>query len=315
MKGVPIALAFLLTLCAAAAAQVPNPGCTSRPEGAAPLFLGVKTQIFGITCPAPEGNFVSTAHVIRVDLTVPGLTFEASSAPSVGSFTPTLTTTFLATTRSQIAINANLFTVCCTDTPPAAGTTTALQGLEISNGTVLSPLRNNPKDGKQPYPFATSLIVTANGLRIVTPTEPPAATTAVTGSHILVSGGQNVAPTTPSSTDSFFGPNPRTLVGLSADNKVLWIAAVDRLSENSGVTLPQAAQFMIQLGAATALNFDGGGSTSLAVQMPDGAPGLLNFPSDQNAGCSFPKGNGCERYVGASFGIHAQPLLPAASGR
>lgn len=309
MKGVPLALAFLLTLCANAAAQAPNPGCTSRPEGAAPLFLGVTTQIFGITCPAPEGNFVSTAHVIRVDLTVPGLSFEASSAPSAGSFAPTLTTTFLATTRSQIAINANLFIDCCTDTPPPAGTTTALQGLEISSGKVLSPFRNNPKDGKQPYPFATSLIVAANGLRIVTPTEPPAATTAVTGSHILVSGGQNVAPPNPSSSDSFFGPNPRTLAGLSADNKVLWIAAVDRLSENSGVTLAQAAQFMIQLGAATALNFDGGGSTSLAVQMPDGAPGLLNFPSDQNAGCSFIKGGRCERYVGASFGIHAQPLL------
>ena len=284
MKGLAIALAFLLTLGAAAAAQVPNPDCTSRPEGAAPLFLGVTTQIFGITCPAPEGNFVSTAHVIRVELTVPGLTFEASSAPSAGSFTPTLTTAFLATS------------------------------LEISNGKVLSPFRNNPKDGKQPYPFATSLIVAANGLRIVTPTEPPATTTAVTGSHILVSGGQNVAPPNSSSSDSFFGPNARTLAGLSGDNKVLWIAAVDRLSENSGVTLPQAAQFMIQLGAATALNFDGGGSTSLAVQMPDGAPGLLNFPSDQNSGCSFTKGDRCERYVGASFGIHAQPLLRAPSG-
>ena len=174
--------------------------------------------------------------MIRVELTVPGLTFEASSAPSTGPFTPTLTTAFLATTRSQIAINANLFIECCTDTPPPAGTTTALQGLEISNGKVLSPFRNNPKDGKQPYPFATSLIVAANGLRIVTPTEPPAAKTAVTGSHILVSDRQNVAPTNSSSSDSFFGPDARTLAGLSADNKVLWLAAVDRLSENSGVT-------------------------------------------------------------------------------
>ena len=220
----------------------------------------------------------------------------------------------MATTRSQIAINANLFIACCTDTPPPEGTTTALQGLEISNGKVLSPFRNNPKDGKQPYPFATSLIVAANGLRIVTPTEPPAAKTAVTGSHILVSGRQNVAPPNSSSSDSFYGPNARTLAGLSADNKVLWLAAVDRLSENSGVTLPQAAQFMIQLGAATALNFDGGGSTSLAVQMPDGAPGLLNLPSDQTAGCSFTKDGRCERYVGASFGIHAQPLLRAPAG-
>ena len=88
MKGVPLALAFLLTLCANAAAQVPNAGCTSRPEGAAPLFLGVTTQIFGITCPAPEGNFVSTAHVIRVDLTVPGLIFRSVLGAQRGALSP-----------------------------------------------------------------------------------------------------------------------------------------------------------------------------------------------------------------------------------
>ena len=44
MKSVPLAFAFLLTLCAAAAAQVPDPGCTSRPEGAVPLFLGVTSR-------------------------------------------------------------------------------------------------------------------------------------------------------------------------------------------------------------------------------------------------------------------------------
>ena len=50
----------------------------------------------------------------------------------------------------------------------------------------------------------------------------------------------------------FFGPNARTLVGLSGRNDVLWIVAVERAA-TQGVTLPQAAQLMIQLSAATAL--------------------------------------------------------------
>ena len=132
MKGLAIALAFLLTLGADAAAQVPNPDCTSRPEGAAPLFLGVTTQIFGITCPAPEGNFVSTAHVIRVELTVPGLAFEASSAPSAGSFTADADHGILRRRRRALA--------------------------EISNGKVLSPFRNNRRTASNriPSPRASS---------------------------------------------------------------------------------------------------------------------------------------------------------------
>ena len=247
MKGVPLALAFLLTLCANAAAQVPNPGCTSRPEGAAPLFLGVTTQIVGIACPAPEGNFVSTAHVIRVDLSVPGLSFEASSAPSVGSFSPTLTTTFLATTRSQIAINANLLIDCCTDTLPPAVTTTALQGLEISSGKVLSPFRNNSEGhGKQPYPFATSLIVAANGLRNAILPSPRGDDRGNRQPHFGVGRVARMsrhqiraAPTASSA------PTRARWPVCPPTTKCFGSPRVDRLSENSGVTLPQAAQFII----------------------------------------------------------------------
>lgn len=313
MRVVPIVLALMLMPCVRAAAQVPDPGCTSKSSSPTPLFVGITTQTVEFTC-APLGSAVaaapSTASVVRVDLNAPGLSFEASSQGSGGpeSFDLELTTAFLLRTHSQVAVNANLFTVCCTDTPPSKPRTELL-GLEINQGKVLSPLQNNPGNDP-PYPFDTSLTVAGKALRIATfnQTNPidPTVNTAVTGSHLVVSFGQNVAPQDTSPRE-FFGPNARTLVGLSAGNDVLWIVAVERAA-TQGVTLPQAAQLMIQLGAATALNLDGGGSTSLAVDAGGGKARLLNTPNDYAPGCTFPKGDKCERYVGAIFGIHAQQL-------
>ncbi len=56
---------------------------------------------------------------------------------------------------------------------------------------------------------------------------------------------------------------------------------------------------MSALGAWNAINFDGGGSTALAVQGADGNPDLLNRPS-----------GGGERYDGANLGIYAAPQQP-----
>jgi hypothetical protein len=309
-KPLRVAFALTLMLCAPAAAQAPDPGCASTYSGLAELFVGITMQTVAFICP-PSGGAATTAFAVRVDLKAPGLSFEASPQGSLGkgSFDLELTTTFLQKTNSQVAINANLFTVCCTVTPPTKPATELL-GLEVDRDKVLSPLGHNPGNNP-PYPFDASLIVAGKALRIVTlkqvnPIE-PTVSTAVTGSHLLVSANLNVAPLDTDPVE-FFGPNARTLVGLSAREDVLWIVAVERAA-TQGVTLPQAAQLMMQLGAATALNLDGGGSTSLALDAGGGKVRLVNTPNgDYTAGCTFPKDAKCERYVGASFGIHAQQL-------
>jgi hypothetical protein len=94
----------------------------------------------------------------------------------------------------------------------------------------------------------------------------------------------------------------------------LWIVAVDGGQGNSGITLPQAASMMMALGAATALNLDGGGSTVLAQDDGNGGANLISVPKDSVEGCTEPYRGGCERYVGASFGIRARPLDGAAEG-
>jgi hypothetical protein len=57
----------------------------------------------------------------------------------------------------------------------------------------------------------------------------------------------------------------------------------------------------------------------LVVQDASGAPRLLNLPNDTpvpsdpyKAYCVVAVNGHCERFVGASFGIHALPLPPTA---
>ncbi|MEO7086205.1 MAG: phosphodiester glycosidase family protein [Gemmatimonadaceae bacterium] len=70
--------------------------------------------------------------------------------------------------------------------------------------------------------------------------------------------------------------HPRTAVGFSRDSSTLLILTVDGRSESSGgMTLTELSDMMRQLGAWQAMNFDGGGSTTMVI---DGV--VMNKPSD-----------------------------------
>jgi hypothetical protein len=71
--------------------------------------------------------------------------------------------------------------------------------------------------------------------------------------------------------------HPRSAVGLSHDRRTLILVVVDgRSTSSSGMTCPELAALMVDLGADTALNLDGGGSSAIWTQ----ATGVLNDPSD-----------------------------------
>lgn len=80
--------------------------------------------------------------------------------------------------------------------------------------------------------------------------------------------------------------NPRTCVGVSADQKHVYIMAVDGRNYyySNGMTYTDLAKCMVALGAETALNLDGGGSTSFFTRTsPDFSTTrfkLRNQPSD-----------------------------------
>jgi hypothetical protein len=71
--------------------------------------------------------------------------------------------------------------------------------------------------------------------------------------------------------------HPRTAVGFSRNGRTLFLLTVDGRSESSGgMTLDELANVMRKLGAWQAMNFDGGGSTTIVI---DGL--VVNKPSDK----------------------------------
>jgi hypothetical protein len=101
---------------------------------------------------------------------------------------------------------------------------------------------------------------------------------AVSGDRVVLVDGKVTVTDTEKS-----GRHPRSAVGLSADGKTLLIAAIDgrRKDWSRGLTYGELGQFMLDQGAHTALNLDGGGSTTL-VARDDATEGytVLNWPSD-----------------------------------
>jgi hypothetical protein len=70
--------------------------------------------------------------------------------------------------------------------------------------------------------------------------------------------------------------HPRTAIGVSKDRRTVWLYVVDGRSTTSvGMTTSEVADALRALGAWDALNFDGGGSTTLVI---DGR--VVNTPTD-----------------------------------
>lgn len=59
--------------------------------------------------------------------------------------------------------------------------------------------------------------------------------------------------------------NPRTAVGITAANHAILLVVDGRQTGSQGVTLPELAQMLLELGCVEAMNLDGGGSTQMAV--------------------------------------------------
>ncbi|MFO1539275.1 MAG: phosphodiester glycosidase family protein [Chloroflexota bacterium] len=104
---------------------------------------------------------------------------------------------------------------------------------------------------------------------------------AIGGNHYVARDGRNAAPTT---RDYPKGAElaPRTSVGVTADGRVLLVVVDGRQPGYSvGVTLREMGTLMLRLGAVSAFNLDGGGSSVMATRRP-GAPRITvsNRPSD-----------------------------------
>lgn len=107
----------------------------------------------------------------------------------------------------------------------------------------------------------------------------------------IIAGIEDVEIDTNVGNHSIQGDQPRTGIGVLGDNHLVFVV-VDGRSEgySTGVTLTGLAEILQGLGATTAYNLDGGGSSTMFF---DGA--LVNNPLGKNA----ERGTSDILYIGA----------------
>jgi exopolysaccharide biosynthesis protein len=210
------------------------------------------------------------AHVVRVDLDVRSLEVVTTAAAERG-----LTVSEFARGRSAIvAVNGDYF-------DPSLNPF----GLAMGDGTVwwqaVAGVRRQEVLGVGPgrariFPRAEPLRTPKRWM-----------TGAVAGWPAVVEDCAPVA-TLPGSAHFTLAPHPRTAAGLSKDRRELLLVVADGRREGvPGLTLPELAALLVEVGACTALNLDGGGSSALWLR-----DRIVNQPSD-----------GLERKVANHLGV------------
>lgn len=120
----------------------------------------------------------------------------------------------------------------------------------------------------------------------------PAVNETIGGNPTLLENGVITAE---ACSDSYFCyRNPRTGIGVNANGKILLVTVDGRRKGSVGMTPVQFAKLFRWLGATSALNLDGGGSTTMWVRGQ-----IVNHPS-----------GGTERPVGSSILVVPQPAEP-----
>lgn len=289
-------LLILTTLLAGwsghAAAQEPSARAALRIDRATPAEVEAawRPRFRGIEQMALEAEEPRRlrGQALRIDLKAPGIRFRVN--PSNGDrpleCDSVNTSTFLARHKLQAAINSAPFDPVVND----EGVPQNVIGLAIDDGERIS----DPHAG-----FGAILIDAENRARIEE--QPPASLEGVVhacgGFKVIVAEGKNVGP------DDVL--HPRSAAGVSKDGRYLILLAIDgrQIFHSLGAKQSETADWLIRLGAWSGLNLDGGGSTSLVVAGPDGAPEILNRPIHQGK-------PGRERPCPNHLGVFAEPLDP-----
>ena len=225
-----------------------------------PLYNGVDLAR-GISDGSEGRPQIVTA--IRVDLTVPGISFTSTPGNGRGLLETLSQTTseFLASTTAQVAVNTSFYTPCCSGSPQNKD----IIGLAITDGLPVSPAQSEAR--------AALLISELNAASFVNTVIDSFSTgdvdTAFAGSNFVLGTGRDL----PTSADTIHPA--RTLVGLGdrdilGDNRLLYFLTIDDglPGVSEGATRRESAEWLLSAGAHTGVNLDGGGSTLLATRNP-----------------------------------------------
>jgi hypothetical protein len=281
-------------------------------------FLGVTLITRTETSPRVEN-----IHIVQVDLTSPGIGFKLTPPGGTMETVRQTTLAFLNQEHAQLAVNSHFFLPF-----PSTNLNANLIGLATSQGSVYSAF----EAPVQSYALVTNspgLNIDASNHARVVHVDPSFADgkhvlenvtlwNTVAGSAQIITNGMKTIPVyndashpdgllTPggpgnySNSNSWYNlTNARTVIGLSQDNQTLVIFTVDNAGGSRGMMVGEIADMLINdYGVFNALNLDGGGSTTLAMQNPfTGIGSIINISSDNPSG----------RAVASNLAIFATPL-------
>lgn len=260
-------------------------------------------------------------HIVIIDLTAPGIRIKVTPPGGPRETIRQTTLQFLEEERAQVAVNAHFFLPF-----PSANPFASLIGLAASNGTVYSAF----EVAEQSYALvanAPALNIDARNRAGIVHARPGGAGrdvvervtlwNALAGSAQIITNGVKTIPVyedaqhsqallTPggpagySNRDSWYDAlNARTVIGLANRQRTLLLFTVDRAAGSLGMSLGEVADLLIRdYRVEQALNLDGGGSTTLAMEDPvTHERSIVNRSSDNPAG----------RAVGSNFAVFARP--------
>lgn len=296
------------------------PGCSVGLRGADTVshpFAGITYIVRAERSPRPL-----TMHIVKVNLRVAGVHFAVT--PPGGSLETVRSTTldFLKQKHAQVAINAHFFLPFPSSNPNAM-----LIGLAVSDGRVYSAFEHPEQsfaivddapalnidpsnhativhddsrfsDGRHIKETVKLWNTVAGSAQIVTDgvNTIPVYTDAQHPNGLLKAGG----PKAFSNSNSWYEQlQARTVLGISRDGHTLILFTVDKAGGSQGMKEGEVADILIRdYGIYNAINLDGGGSTSMAMEDPAShADALVNRSSDSAKG----------RSVGSNFAVFARP--------
>jgi len=262
-------------------------------------------------------------HIVQIDLNAPGIHFKVT-APGGGMETVRNTTVgFLSEEHAQIAVNAHFFLPF-----PSTNSDAMVIGLAASNGNVYSAFESPVQSYAIVADAPAFNIDEMNRVSIVHRNpdfsdgkhvlESVMLWNVVSGSAQIVTDGVKTIPVykddehpagllTPGGAVEYDNSRSwyniltaRTAIGITRDNRTLVIFTVDRATGSFGMTGAEVADTLIRdYSVVNALNLDGGGSTTLAMENPTTHVAELVNVSDDN-----PRG----RYVGSNLAVFANPI-------
>lgn len=235
------------------------------------LLIGIFFSLFFIGCVTPhpdlpneicpgitykyvsEKNKLLRYHLVTVDLSTPNLEIISSENMTKEAYDGETTYSFAKKTDATIAINGTLFYY----PKGKLSVKRNLLGLCIANGKEYC-------EAKKEYAaivFSKTEDNTYKATILDSQTEPLPQNTAfaIGGFHTVIKNNEIISRKTPK--------DSRTACGISQDGKFLTILIVegeDKL-HSKGLTFDECAEILLKNGVHTALQLDGGGSSSLII--------------------------------------------------